>query len=126
MKISWKYLLVALISAILTFKLLPPKIEEKTVTEVKERVITRTRILERPDGTKETIIDEKRDTDSKSLKVTTDGADTAIWLSQSLSGEYKGETVYTLGVTKKLLGRLSGGLYGRSDKEVGVILSYSF
>jgi hypothetical protein len=92
---------------------MPPelKIKEKLVKDVQERVIVRTVIKERPDGTKETIIDERRDTDThiEREKVTTPASDTSISLSQSLSGEYAQKTVYTLGIQKKLLGSLSGG-----------------
>lgn len=117
-------------SILLTIHFSPDKvrIEEKLVKDVQERVIVRTVIKERPDGTKETIIDERRDTDThiERERVTTAMADTAISLSQSLSGEFRGDTVYTLGIQKKLLGSLSGGIYARTDKEYGVTLSYSF
>lgn len=130
LSISWKYLLVAALAAGLTYWLIPEKlkIEEKIVTEVQERVIVRTRILERPDGTTETIIDERRESDTRieSEKLTTPVADWSVGLSASISEEYRDETVYTLSLQKKLLGGLSGGLYARTDKEIGAVLSYSF
>ena len=128
LKNLWSYIVVAACAVALTLWLSPTKIEEKIVTDVRERVIVRTIIKERPDGTKVTIIDERRDTvyHQDYSKITTRAQNTSIWLSQSLSGEHAGRTIYTLGITKHLLGGLSGGLYGRSDKEIGVLLSYSF
>ena len=121
---------MAALAALLTWQLLPAKIkiEEHLVTEVQERVIVHTRIVERPDGTKETIIEERKDTDTRteSSKVTTGLPVYSVRLSQSISGEYANKTVYTLGIEKKLLGSLSGGIYGRTDKEYGLALSYSF
>ena len=121
---------MAALAALLTWQLLPAKIkiEEHLVTEVQERVIVHTRIVERPDGTKETIIDEERNTDSRSesSKVTTSLPVYSVRLSQSISGEYAQKTVYTLGIDRKLIGSLSVGVYGRTDKELGATLSYSF
>lgn len=114
----------------ITWYLIPEKvkIEEKTVEVVKERVRVDTRIIERPDGTTETIISERRESDTRreSEKVTTPAADWTVGLGASLSRDNRHEEVYTLVVQKKLLAGLSGGLYARSDKELGAILSYSF
>lgn len=104
------------------------KIEEKLVEVVKERVRVDTRIIERPDGTTETIISERRDTDTRlESEKTTDGLpDWSVGLSASISEEYRGDRVYGLRIEKKLLGSLSGGIYARTDKEYGVGLTYSF
>lgn len=112
----------------ITWYLIPKNFEEKTVTEVQERVVVRTQIIERPDGTTETIIDERRESDyrSESEKITTPEKDWSVGLSASISGDFRADRVYTLTVQKRLLKGLSGGIYARSDKEIGAILSYSF
>ena len=104
------------------------KIEEKTVEVVKERVRVDTRIIERPDGTTETIISERRDTDTRSEteKLTTGLPVWSVSLSASAYSASRDEPIYGVGVQKRLLGSLSGGIYARTDKEVGVMLSYSF
>lgn len=130
LKRFWTYVVVAVIAALITWALIPDKvkIEEKLVTEVQERVIVHTRIVERPDGTKETIIEEERNTDSRSesSKVTTSLPDYSVGLSQSINGVQGSKPTYGIRIEKRLLGSLSGGIYARSDKEYGVALSYSF
>lgn len=110
----------------MTYKLLPAKIEEKTVTEVQERVITRTRIIERPDGTTETIIDkdEKRDVTKTAEKAAID--DISVFVAISGYSATRDEPTYTLGVSKEVFLGIKAGAYARTDKEVGVVFSYSF
>jgi hypothetical protein len=107
-------------------KLLPPKIETKLVTEVQERVITRTRIIERPDGTKETIIDKDEKKDTKQVATTYDTRDVTLFAASSVYGSHLDKPVYTIGVTKNVILGVQAGLYARTDSEYGVILSYSF
>ncbi len=127
LKNSWSYVLVAAIAALITYKLLPPRIEEKLVTEVKERVVTRTRIIERPDGTKETIIDEKKDTKfNQEYSKTPANKDLTIFVGSSVYSDDRSEPVHTIGVSKEVLFGIKIGAYGRTDKEVGILLSYDF
>lgn len=113
------------------WKFLPKQIqiEEKIVKEVQERVVVRTRIIERPDGTKETIIDEKKETNSSTIserKETPVGEDWSVIAAASSDVIKGGEAIYTIGVQRKLIFGLSGGLYARTDKEVGLLIGYSF
>lgn len=105
------------------------EIKEKTVTEVQERVIVRTRIEERPDGTKVTIIDSRKDTDTKKVsEIQKKPAmkDWQIGLTASNPTNIGADTIYGLTLQKRLFLGLSGGLYVRTDKEIGAVLSYSF
>lgn len=97
-----------------------PKIEKEEV--IKERVKRVTRIVERPDGTKETIINEetKKDTVKKESPV---GNEWYVSMGQSMIG---GETIYTLHTSRKIIGDLYLGGYGRTDKEYGLIIGYNF
>lgn len=131
MKRFWPYALVAVITAIITYKLLPPRIEykEKLVTQVQERVITRTRIIERPDGTKETIIDS--DTDRKTKTVSEKSTkpankDLTVFAAGSVYSPERSSPVYSVGISKELLLGIKVGVYGRTDKELGLLLSYDF
>jgi len=116
---------------LLAYSLLPAKIEikEKLVTKVQERVIVHTKIVERPDGTKETIIDERRDTDTSQIydKVTRPAVNQyRVALGASLPLRADRDTVYMVEAGRRLFLDLSGGIYVRSDKEVGLTLSWSF
>ena len=130
LKNYWSYIAVCAASILLTIAFSPEKIkiEEKTVEVVKERVRVDTRIIERPDGTTETIISERRDTDTRSEteKLTTGLPVWSVSLSASAYSASRDEPIYGVGVQKRLVGSLSGGIYARTDKEVGVMLSYSF
>lgn len=108
----------------------PPKVETKIVTEVQERERVVTRSMERPDGTKETIVVEtraKNSTQNIDQKITQPKE--RVW-SASISagrGNYlTGEPVYSLGVARKLLPNLSLGLYARTDRELGATLILNF
>lgn len=102
-----------------------PKTEIKEVVKVQERVRTRTVIKERPDGTKETIIVEDRRTDSKATKVVQTGANRySIGYFNSLKS--REEPIHGLQITRRILGDFSIGVYGRTDKEYGVLIRYDF
>ena len=109
----------------------PTKVEikEKVVTEVQERVRVLTRIIERPDGTKETIIDEKRDTDTSIVAEKESrpvAKDWRVGIGASLPEVFTTGATYTLTVEKHLFAGIYVGAYGRTDKEYGASLSYSF
>ena len=106
--------------------LAPKKIETKTVTEVQERVRVLTKITERPDGSKVTIIDSRKDTDSKEVSQTKPAIkDWQVGLTASYP-KSNGDTVYSLNVQRSLFMSLYGGIYARTDKEFGLALSFSF
>ncbi len=105
------------------------EIKEKVVTEVQERVRVVTRIIERPDGTKETIIDEKRDTDTNIISEKESKPATSDWrvgVAASVPDVFTTGAAYTLNVERRILGDIYLGGYARTDKEFGVIISYSF
>lgn len=127
LKSSWKYVAVAIVAGLITWKLLPPKIEirEKIVTEVQERVRVDTRIIERPDGTTETIISERRDTDTSVVSERESKPAGTEWIV-GLRASGSKEPIYSLSIERSLILGLSAGLYARTDKEVGLAISYSF
>jgi hypothetical protein len=121
-------------SAILLLALLwqaaHPKIEfkEKTVTKIQERVKTLTKIVESPDGTKVTIIDTdaSRNTETTSERKQKSGGSWQIVATMTQDKISDPTPRYGIGFTRELFLGLSGGVYGTSDKEYGLIVTYSF
>jgi hypothetical protein len=98
-------------------------VQVKEVVKVQERVRTRTKVIEHPDGTKITTIDEKKDTDSVSLKETKPSLN--IWsVGISYAPPLGQREVYTLSVDRRILGDIWLGVYGRTDREFGVRARY--
>ena len=111
-------------------KALKREIEIVEVEKVQERVRTVTRIVEQPDGTKETIIEEKRETDTvrdtKSKEVVSAYLPQwSVGLGYSLIGK-DGIPVYTLNIDRRIFADLFAGVYGRTDKELGISLRFEF
>ena len=112
----------------------PPKVEEKevikeVVKEVKDEH-TVTRVVERPDGTKETIIDNtsKTRTDT-ALDKTTDKTSTLRpdWKIAAGVGLDKDKAqYYILEVNRRILGGISVGVIGTTQKSVGVTVGLEF
>ena len=120
-------MLVAGLTALICWKVLPPKINEVKVVEVQERVKTLTRIVVRPDGTTITTIEELRDTLRRErTERTVVKEKTHIALSRSSYRDGPHEPVYTLGVQREVMWGVSVGAYARTDKELGLTLGYSF
>jgi hypothetical protein len=82
---------------------------------------TVTKIIERPDGTKETIIVEDKKT--KQISKTAVINDWSVGVATSLIEK---NSVYTVFIDRRILGEFSLGAYVRSDKEAGVLVRYSF
>jgi hypothetical protein len=103
------------------------KVEYIEVEKIQERVRTVTRIIERPDGSRETIIDERKETetDRKSQMKKVAQSDWSVGLTYGPS-VFKQNEVYGLTVTRRVLGNLFIGAYGRTDHEVGLALRYEF
>lgn len=102
----------------------PSEVRIKTVTKVQEKVHVVTRIVERPDGTKETVIISKTDRRTSRVKTRRESRRTTmVSVSQSMN---KSLPVYTISVQKELFASLGLGVYGRTDREFGFSLSYSF
>jgi len=126
------YMIVAIVALIAGYTLKQPevKIETKTVTQFQERENVRTIIKERPDGTKETVIIAKRDTLVKQKRSQIETrAIPKKWLvgaSVGSSLDALPKPTYTISLQYKVLPGLFAGLYGRTDGEIGLGLSYSF
>ena len=96
---------------------------EKEVTQ--ERVVTI--VKERPDGSKETIITENRDVVKDTSKNTSETLTTPVkpkWqlgISRAIN-----EETYTGQISYRVLGDLWVGAYGRSDREIGLLIQYQF
>lgn len=122
---------MALIAAVVTYKLIPKQIEykEKVVTKVQERVRTLTKIVVKPDGTKETIIDERMSRDTHQVAERQSTPASNRWLITSTM-TYNATSIdkptYGIGVARSLILGLSGGLYANTNKDVGLLLTYSF
>lgn len=93
------------------------------VTEIQERERVRTRIEERPDGSKVTTIDK---TVKKDQIKAIPKPEWSISVSASRDALLGRGGIYTLTVHRALILGLSVGLYARTDKEIGVSLQYSF
>jgi hypothetical protein len=105
----------------------PKEKEIKEVVKYKERVRVVKRIVERPDGTKETteITDsEKNFLKDKELKVSYK-KDWNIGVGRSIYSRNNPDS-YTVMIQRRILGDLHIGVYGRTDLEVGALISYSF
>jgi hypothetical protein len=100
-----------------------PKIETKEVVKYKERVRTRTVIKERPDGTKETIIVEDKNTKGK--RIATKKVSKPDW-SIGVSSTIKKDPIYGAQVERRIIGDIWLGGYARTDKEFGVSLRFDF
>jgi len=123
------HILIAIASFIvgvgLSQYILPSK--SSTVTKVQERVRVVTRLKERPDGSKETVITEDRNTESGTTTIIeakkpmwSISASTAV-LSLSPRGP-----IYTIQVDRRLILGAFVGAYGRTDGELGLSLRYEF
>jgi hypothetical protein len=125
-----KYLAVILLTVLACYKLMPRQVETRTEVQVKvqEKVKTITKIVERPDGTKETEIKEDRssNTDSNSISsVKPISRDWSIAAGMALGGPLA-KDIYSLQIQRRILLGASVGVYARTDKEIGLLLGYSF
>ncbi len=96
----------------------------KEVVKFKEKTRTVTKVVERPDGTKETTIVKDSEIQHESKRTQSGLPDWTVLASTSLNNP--GTPVYTLSVYRRILGTLAVGAYARSDRELGVGVSYSF
>jgi hypothetical protein len=105
----------------------PVKVNEVKVVEVKERVRTLTKTIVKPDGTSITVIDQIKDTESKKTESRSIAPKRAsVALSRSIHRDGTYDAVYGVTIQRELILGLSAGLYARDDKEVGLVLGYSF
>lgn len=104
-----------------------PDVKKEVVERVvsKDKIVTVTKEVVRPDGTRETDTIKTEDKlqvkDNSTLITEVRQSDWHISLGYTLK-----QQVYQLGVERRILGPLFLGAYGRSDKSLGVSLSFEF
>lgn len=92
---------------------------ETNETTNKEQIVTR--IIERKDGTKETVIVEDRT--SKTYNRTPKVNNWSVMVGENMADK---RPIYMVGVDRIILPNISIGAYARSDREYGAYLRYSF
>lgn len=115
--------------------LTPAKVEEKVVEKIVEKekkdIHTVTRIVERPDGTKETTIEH---TDKSTNTVATDKSkelkidDRANWrVSVGTGYDFRRkEQLYIGTAERRILGNISVGVFGTTDQQAGITVGIEF
>ncbi len=103
--------------------IMPNEKEIEIVEIVKERVRVVTVTKEHPDGTTETTIIEETIKERQSSNTTKSRSKN--W-NVGATMSILEKPIYGLRVERYLLWGLYGGLYGRTDGELGLSLSYSF
>lgn len=100
--------------------------KDKIVTEVEDRVRVVTKIKERPDGDKETIIirDEKTNTTKRAVHEKVVRVDPKWRIGVQYSNPP--DPIYGITIERYVLGNLSVGGFIRTNREVGLSLSVSF
>lgn len=110
-----------------------PKIEEKTVEIEKEKivkdVVTVTKIITKPDGTKEevTVVTDKSK-ESKEIKNTkiVSKLDWHVSASAKTKSIQMNDLVYSVQVERRILGDIYLGVVGSSDKSAGLSVGFEF
>lgn len=110
-----------------------PKIEEKTVEIEKEKivkdVVTVTKIITKPDGTKEevTVVTDKSK-ESKEIKNTkiVSKPDWHVSASAKTKSIQMNDLVYSVQVERRILGDIYLGVVGSSDKSAGLSVGFEF
>lgn len=83
----------------------------------------------KPDGSSETTIDERLERDSKTVSERESKPATKDWIistTMTYNGGLGSGPTYGIGVSKRLILDLYGGLYANTDKDIGLTVSYSF
>lgn len=104
-----------------------PAPEAKTRTEYKHDVVTIIKEVTKPDGTKEkeTVINESKEGSKEKSKPINIKPN---YLVQAAVGtKFNGEKeVYTLQASKRVFMDVFVGVYGRTDKELGLLIGLEF
>lgn len=114
--------------------LAPPKVEEKIVEKVVEKekkdIHTVTHIVERPDGSKETTIEQ---TDKSVSSISKDkSSETKMglpdWKATISTGyDFKNKQQYYMGtIDRRIIGGFSVSVFGTSKQEAGVGIGVEF
>jgi len=130
-KISIVVISLVLLSSVLTYFFAPKKVEYKekikVVEVVKQEVRTITKFEKRPDGTTtKTITEETINENKKSSSKELSKKITPIKKDWFVTGTYSIDNDYSISVQRRIILDLYAGIYARSDKEIGITVSYSF
>jgi len=102
------------------------EVVEKVVS--KDKIVTVTKEVVRPDGTRETdttkVEDRVKVEDKKLVVAEVKEANWHITLGSDFS--LQGSQQFQLGIERRVLGPLFLGAYGRSDKSLGITLGFEF
>lgn len=130
------YAIVALVSAVIGAVLvynLYPRVEVKT--QVQEKIVVRndirtvTRLIERPDGTKESVTETVDNSEREASKSTTVVKNMR---KDYLAGVGAGvqfkdlKPIYSATVARRMFGPAFAGAYGRTDGEFGLTFTLEF
>jgi len=91
----------------------------KIITEERVKIIRDTRIIEHPDGTKETIIKDRIDTE---LVESVAKKDWLITAGMTINGDKE----YQIAVHRQLIGDIYVGGFGSTTGSFGVSVGFSF
>lgn len=125
--------LAATIAGLLVHYYLPrieTKVVTKTETIVQNNVRTITKIIERPDGSKETVIDsvDKSTVDKTKSKTSTKFAQKNWHISGSILTNFKAKNVpeYQIEAQKRILGPFYIGALLSSEQKVGLVIGFEY
>lgn len=129
-------LLVAIAASVSVTRYFFPRIETQTVDVIKEVVKTDvrtiTKIIEKPDGTKETIIDHTdKSVENKDQKHTQTTYAKNQWLvagtvQQNLDNGLNLQPIYGVHIQRRILGPVFLGAMGSTDKRAGLSVGMEF
>jgi len=121
---SGVFIAVCAASGIVGYKCAGPQ-EAEVITKIEKDVVIEEKIIEKPGG--ERIIERVVKDRSSSHQIK------AVYKPKYILGlsggsrfDGRSKPTYTLSVQRRIAGELFMGVYGTTDKEVGLILSYAF
>lgn len=123
--------ILILVSSALTYFFGPKKVEYKEKIKLVEVVKTEVRLVtrkeKRPDGTTiETTIQEQIKEDIKTKDKEVAKKVTPIKRDWFVTASISTDKDYTISVQRRIVFDIYAGIYARSDKEIGLAVSYSF
>jgi hypothetical protein len=123
---AWKPRLICLLAGVLLGSALVLRFKEPqivTVDKIQNRVRVVTRIDQRPDGSKTTVI--TKDSAKTEMHLTSKPVK-KDWIVGATSSLLEPVPVFTLQVSRRILGDIYLGVYARTDREFGLGLTFQF
>lgn len=123
--------LICLLAGGLAGKLLFPTIQEKIVEKqvevIQKDIVTETKEITKPDGTKEiiTIITDKSQEKKESSKVVLISKPDWHLSVAAISPNVK-DIHYQIQIERRVLGNIHIGLLANTNKEIGAVIGYEF